>query len=260
MGSTVRLLGTCALALSLIVSGCAKKESEAEKQLAETKKQLEEANKKLEGAGMQPVAPPSPAAEKGASPLETSKPGWGDNKPVVSEPVTHTLAAGTSIAVRTTATISTKTSVTGAAFVATLNQPLEVDGYMLAPRGATVDGVVVNSDPGGKVKGVASITVGLRRIVLADGRSLAINTDSRGAQANTTKKKDAMKVGIGAGIGAAIGAIAGGGKGAAIGAGVGGAGGTGLMLATKGDPAVIPAESLLTFKLTAPVSVQELKK
>jgi hypothetical protein len=62
-------------------------------------------------------------------------------------------------------------------------------------------------------------------------------------------------VGIGAGVGAAIGAIAGGGKGAAIGAGAGGAAGTGTVLATRGDPAVLPSESLITFKLQAPVTV-----
>jgi hypothetical protein len=64
-----------------------------------------------------------------------------------------------------------------------------------------------------------------------------------------------MKIGIGAGIGAAIGAIAGGGKGAAIGAGAGGGAGTGLVLATRGDPAVIPGESQLTFRLQGPITV-----
>ena len=69
------------------------------------------------------------------------------------------------------------------------------------------------------------------------------------------KEKDAAKVGIGAGIGAAIGAIAGGGKGAAIGAGVGGGAGTAGVLLTTGAPAVIGAESVLYFELTAPVTI-----
>jgi hypothetical protein len=73
--------------------------------------------------------------------------------------------------------------------------------------------------------------------------------------AKGTKKEDAVKVGVGSGIGAAIGAIAGGGKGAAIGAGVGAGAGTGVVLATKGDPAVIPSESALTFQLKAPLTV-----
>jgi hypothetical protein len=43
--------------------------------------------------------------------------------------------------------------------------------------------------------------------------------------------------------------------GAAIGAGAGAAAGTGTAMMTRGDPAVIPAESVLTFKLSAPVTV-----
>ena len=69
-----------------------------------------------------------------------------------------------------------------------------------------------------------------------------------------------MKVGVASGIGAAIGAIAGGGKGAAIGAGAGAAGGTGLVLGTRGEAAELPAETVLSFKLAAPVNVQELKR
>jgi hypothetical protein len=134
------------------------------------------------------------------------------------------------------------------------------DGYVVADRGATVEGVVTNADPGGRVKGVASIQIALRGIIMTDGRRLAIKTNTHGAEAKKSTGKDAMKVGIASGIGAAIGAIAGGGKGAAIGAGAGAAGGTGMVLATKGEAAEIPAETAITFKLAAPVTVQELKR
>jgi hypothetical protein len=102
---------------------------------------------------------------------------------------------------------------------------------------------------------VATLSVRLTRLRVG-GRNLEIQTGTVARQARTTKRKDATEVGIGAGIGAAIGAIAGGGQGAAIGAASGGAAGTGLVLATHGDPAVIGAESVLTFKLTAPVTVE----
>ena len=112
-------------------------------------------------------------------------------------------------------------------------------------------GRVVDSDPGGRVKGVATISVRLTQLRVGD-RNVAIKTGTVARQAKTTKRNDAVKVGIGAGIGAAIGAIAGGGQGAAIGAASGGAAGTGVVLATHGEPAEIAAESVLTFKLTAP--------
>jgi hypothetical protein len=170
-------------------------------------------------------------------------------------PRTYTMKAGTVISIFTASDISTKTARSGERFTASLGRAITDGDWVIARKGAPVEGVVVSSDPGGRVKGVASIAVRLESITLADGRRVDISTSSYTQQAKSSKKKDAAKIGIGAGIGAAIGAIAGGGKGAAIGAGVGGAGGTGMVLATRGDPAVIPSESQLTFRLTAPMSV-----
>jgi len=174
-------------------------------------------------------------------------------------PRTATLDAGTQIKVRTSSVLSTKTAKSGDKFEAVLDAPLAVGDWTIARPGATVTGRVVDSDPGGRVKGVAHITVSLDSIATADGQTIDVTTDSITGQAKATKKKDAAKVGIGAGAGAIIGAIAGGGKGAAIGAAAGGAAGTGLVLATRGDAAVIPAETLLTFTLKSPVSVTEKK-
>ena len=94
---------------------------------------------------------------------------------------------------------------------------------------------------------------------MASGRVVGISTNTITREAKNTKGKDALKIGIGSGIGAAIGAIAGGGKGAAIGAGAGAGAGTGVVLATRGDPAVIPSETVLRFALRAPITVAELR-
>jgi hypothetical protein len=116
---------------------------------------------------------------------------------------------------------------------------------------------VVESDPGGRVKGVASIAVQLTGLRTDGGQQIEISTGSVARQASTTKRQDAQKVGIGAGVGAAIGAIAGGGKGAAIGAAVGGGAGTGAVLATRGKSAVLASETVLTFKLLYPVTIAD---
>ena len=63
------------------------------------------------------------------------------------------------------------------------------------------------------------------------------------------------RTGIMTGAGAVVGAIAGGGKGAAIGAGAGAAAGVGTNMATRGKAAVIPAETLMEFRLSAPSTV-----
>jgi len=166
-----------------------------------------------------------------------------------------TLGEGTPIKIRTETELSTKSAKTGDSFTATLAEPIVINGNMVAPRGAQVEGRVVNSDPGGRVKGVAAISVRLTRLRVGS-RGVEISTGVIARKAHTTKRKDAAEIGIGAGVGAAIGAIAGGGQGAAIGAASGGAAGTGLVLATHGEPAILPAESVLTFKLTAPVTVE----
>ncbi len=171
-------------------------------------------------------------------------------------PRTIVVPAGTQLSVRTTSTLSTKTNAAGETFATSLSQPLIVNGRVLAPAGSNVTGRVTSSTQGGKVKGIASLSVRLSSVILADGSRMNVSTNSYMQQAKATKKKDALKVGLGSGIGAAIGAIAGGGKGAAIGAGVGAGAGTGAVLMTHGDAAIIPSESLLTFRTTEAVSVK----
>jgi hypothetical protein len=172
------------------------------------------------------------------------------------QPVIVQVPAGTPIRVRTTSTLSTRSAQPGQEFVAHLAEPIVVDGREIAPRGTEVVGRVVDSDPGGRVKGVASISLALARMPVANGDVVNLETSRVVRDAPTTRKRDATKIGIGAGSGAVIGAIAGGGKGAAIGSAVGGGAGTGVVLATRGDPAVVSAESLLTFNTRAPIQVQ----
>lgn len=195
------------------------------------------------------------SAATGAGTASTAPAAPPPPPPTPAPPRTFTLAAGRSIAVYTANSLSTKSTKTGDVFLASLANAITDGDWVIAKKGAQVEGVVSDSDSGGKVKGVASISVKLKSIQLADGSTIAISTNTLARQAKSTKKKDAAKIGIGAGVGAAIGAIAGGGKGAAIGAGVGGGGGTAVVMATKGDPAVIPAESQLSFQLTAAVKV-----
>lgn len=260
----IRWTGYPALALILLLAGCARQQEPAEQaaeQAAEAQKQAEvklaEAQAELDQA-KRDFATAKQAAKtqpKTASSWSQGSPQSGAARPSApAAPREYTVPEGTQVVVRTTTQISTKTHQSGQAFEATLHQPLEVDGVVLADRGATVRGQVVEADPGGRVKGVASISVRLTSIEPQGGEPIRIATGPVGQDAATSKKKDAAKVGIASGVGAAIGAIAGGGRGAAIGAGAGAAGGTGVVLATRGDAAVIPAESLLTFRLTAPAT------
>jgi hypothetical protein len=164
------------------------------------------------------------------------------------------------IPVRLVDGLSSERNMPGDTFTATLYRELVVDGFVIAERGARVEGRVVSSDRGGKVKGVAALSVELTRIHTSDGQRIAIQTDSFERRSESTQTQDAEKVGAGAAVGAIIGAIAGGGKGAAIGAGVGGGAGAGDVLLTRGKPATLPSETRITFRLRAPVTITERRQ
>ncbi|MDQ2777618.1 MAG: hypothetical protein M3Y57_22290, partial [Acidobacteriota bacterium] len=90
-----------------------------------------------------------------------------------------------------------------------------------------------------------------------DGQRVGIQTSSIDKRGNSNTGRNAEKVAGGAALGAIIGAIAGGGKGAGIGAGIGGAAGAGDVLLTHGKTAAVPNETVLTFRLSEPVTITE---
>jgi len=204
------------------------------------------------------VAAPPPAPAPDATPARPEpEPATPATPPPPPPPNKVTLNAGTPIPVRLIDGLSSERNNPGDAFTATLDKELVVDGFVIAERGARVEGRVVAADRGGKVKGVAALALELTRIHTSDGQTVAVSTDSFEKHAAQTQRQDAKKVGGAAAIGAVIGAIAGGGKGAAIGAGVGGGAGAGAVLLTRGDPATLPSETRVTFRLRAPVTVTE---
>lgn len=207
-------------------------------------------------AGTDEIVSPDPPAEMAANSSSGFNPlrmlGLSDDPP--APPVT--LAAGQQIRVRTTSTLSTKSNSAGETFIGSLEDAVMDGERVVFPAGSTVTGRVTFSDDGGRVKGVAKMGLEIVQIQTAAGKNVAVNTGVVVREAKKTHTKDAQKIGIGAGAGAVIGAIAGGGDGAAKGAGVGAGMGTGTVLATRGDPAVIPAESVFSFRVAEAVSIQ----
>jgi hypothetical protein len=166
-----------------------------------------------------------------------------------------TIPAGTRFRIALIDGVSSNQSSAGDQFMASLTDPIVIDGKTVLAKGTKVRGRVVDVNESGRVKGRASIQLKLTDIVRKNGQDLAISTKTFSAVAEPTKKRDAAIIGGGAGLGAAIGAIAGGGKGAAIGAAVGGGAGTGTVLATKGKEIHYSPETRLTFTLAQPVEI-----
>jgi hypothetical protein len=204
-----------------------------------------------------PAPEPTPAAaEPDAAPLIPAS-ATETGPPPPREPHRVTIPAGTLLTVRLGETLSSDRNRPGDSFSATLDQPLVIDGFEIATRGARAHGKVLDAQPAGRVKGVSELAIQLVKLHTSDGQDVTLSTQRFAKEGPTSHKEDATKVGVGAVLGAAIGAIAGGGKGAAIGAGVGGAAGAGTVAATRGKATELPVETRVTFRLQEPITLTE---
>jgi hypothetical protein len=163
------------------------------------------------------------------------------------------VAPGTEITVRTNERIDLDKWDRGRIYPATVDRDVRaIDGDLVILRGSPAELIVRQVGDHDLALDLESVTVnGRRYLVNAPGE--AVNTHRRpgvGENARTGKF-----VGGGALFGTIIGAIAGGGKGAAIGAVAGAATGAGAQMATRGREIHVPVESLLTFRLQAPLYV-----
>lgn len=166
------------------------------------------------------------------------------------------LPAGTEISVRLDDTLSSKDSQTGESFSATVSDDVIANGTVVIPKGSRADGTVVDAKPLGKFKGGALLAVKLSHVHSTWG-SYPVETSSISKAEQGKGKRSAVMIGGGAGLGALIGGLAGGGKGAAIGALAGGGAGTAGSAFTGNKQIVLPAETLLTFRLQNPVRITE---
>ncbi|PYV18738.1 MAG: hypothetical protein DMG21_04040 [Acidobacteria bacterium] len=169
-------------------------------------------------------------------------------------PQTLSLPAGTLVTVRVSDFLSSDRNKAGDGFTAELEQPVVVDGWVVARRGQTVVGRVAVAKRAGRIKGVSQLGVELTSLVLVDGQQLPVRTQWIEDSAGTSRGRDAAALGTTTGVGATIGAAASGGEGAAIGAGAGAAVGLLGVLFTRGRPTVLPPETSLTFQLQSPLT------
>lgn len=165
-----------------------------------------------------------------------------------------TIPEGTTFTVRMIDAIDSEKNNVGDVFSGTLEAPVVVDGKVVVPKGADVQGRVVASKAGGKFTGRPEISLTLTKLSLA-GRSYDLSTGDFAASGSSRGKETAVAVGGGAAVGAVIGALAGGGKGAAIGAAAGAGAGTGVQAVRKAGQVKVASEAILDFRLQKPVSV-----
>ena len=166
-----------------------------------------------------------------------------------------TLPAGTALTVRLASTVGSKTNSVGDHFTATIATPVEVSGKVVLPKGADVQGKVVDAKSQGRFKGGASLSLALESVTVG-GDAYDIKTNSVSRYQKGKGKRSAAMIGGGAGGGALIGALAGGGKGALIGAALGAGAGTAGAAYTGEKEIVLPAESTLSFRLAEALTIK----
>jgi len=194
----------------------------------------------LSAAALPPASPPAEAPPP--APVEAPKP-----EPIV-------VPAGTDLTVVIDTALSSNKSQPGQTFLATVAQPVTVNGTTAIPKGSSVTGTVLTAKAKGKIKGEGELSITLKNITIR-GHNYPLHTASLDSTVKGKGKRTAATTGGGAAAGALIGGIAGGGKGAGIGAAVGAVGGLIGGAATGNKQIEIPAETPLTFTLSTPLTL-----
>ena len=198
-----------------------------------------------------PAVAPPPISEPAPTPAEPAEP------PAPAQAPSVTLTSGMVFTVRLGQSLSSEHNQAGDTFTATLDGPVAADGFVIAERGARVEGKIVDVQKAGHVKGQAVLAIELTRLTTSDGQHVPIETETFRKQSPKASGEDVGIVAAAAGVGAIIGAMAGGGKGAAIGAGAGGAAGAGGVVATRSKAVSLANETKISFRLKEPVTITE---
>ena len=186
-----------------------------------------------------PTQTPAPAAQSAAS-----------TPPPPPAAKALRVPSGTRVAVSLSETLSASKNNAGDRFGGELAEAIKTpSGAVLYPRGTRVEGTVAAAKGRGRFKGSGDLAIELTSI---GGQSVSTNEYEK-VQSGKGKRTAGL-VGGGTGLGAIIGGLAGGGKGALIGGLAGAGAGTAGAAYTGNKDVVIPAETVVTFTLAAPLS------
>jgi hypothetical protein len=174
--------------------------------------------------------------------------------PPPEPPAPLVVPAGTTLPVILATSISSYKNKAGDEFEGNLAAPIVVNGEVAVPKGAKVNGTIVDAKKQGKFKGEALLTIRLTSVDV-QGKNYLISTHTWSDTEKGKGKRTAAVTGGSAGAGALIGGLAGGGKGAGIGAAIGAVGGLAASGGTGGQNVNLPAETKITFKLAKSLTI-----
>ena len=176
--------------------------------------------------------------------------------PAPAPPPEVHVAAGTTLAIRIDQRISAKGSHAGEKFTGEVVEPvMDGNGGVVIPKKSPVSGVVDFAHQRGHFKGAANIDLRLTSLTL-NGKEYPLDTRDVMERKKGKGKRTGALIGGGAGLGMLIGGIASGGTGVLIGGLAGAGAGTAGAGLTGNRDLVIPAESVVRFKLKDDLVIQ----
>jgi hypothetical protein len=111
-------------------------------------------------------------------------------------PNTVTITAGTLLQVRIGETISAAHYQVGDVFLATLDRPLVVEGFIIAERGSRLEGRVVEAQPAGRGSAASRLGIELVKLSTSDGQRILIRTHAYRRDAGNSAGGGVAKVGV----------------------------------------------------------------
>jgi len=214
----------------------------------------------------QPASPdPSPTRDTqpaGAPPVSeapVSDPGrTAEVVPSISEPrfVEVVVPSASVIGLQMSSSVTSETARVEDRVEARVTRDVIAAGRTAIPAGSRMLGSVTMVERGGKIKEQAKLGVRFHTLVLANGTEVPLRTDVIMREGEPPSAESTRKIGGAAVGGAILGAILGGGKGAVLGGATGAAGGTAVVMAGDRNAAKLPTGTIVTVKLSAPVTLE----
>lgn len=208
------------------------------------------------------TSPSAPPDQRAASGQPASQSEQQESQPAPSTsalPPTLTVPAGTLITVRVSQWLSSDRNHAGDTFSAVLDQPVVVQGWVVARRGQSVIGRVDVAQKANDGNGISRLGFEITELSLVDGEQVPVSTEMQQAApspaAQTPPGRNAATVATTTVLGTIVGAAIGRGEGAAIGAGLGATAGLATVLYTRGRPTAVAPETLLSFRLQSPLAI-----
>jgi len=181
------------------------------------------------------------------------------------------IPAGSVLHCRLTQTITTQLNVEGDPFTANVSEPVTIDGHVVIPVGAKIEGRIAQVQRPGHFKGVGEMRLAAEKVVMPDGATFpisailsavygaegaAVKGDEGGVRGPNARVRNLEEIGAGMGGGGVVGTLFGGLTGTVVGGAIGGVAGYVDTVRKRGPDLALPAGTQLNYQLTRELEIE----